>query len=378
MLNEKEMTAVTASVSPKARQSSKPNDIITENGGEIKSSDEDFAAYQREMLRQMDPSYLKTVTMPDLYNTVFERQSTLIEGLLPRGTYLFVGSPKVGKSFMMAQLAYHISTGTPLWGYKVHKSPVLYFALEDDYPRLQQRLYQMFGTNEAEDLHFATQSKKLGDGLEAQIEGFVKEHPSTGLIIIDTLKRIRDGSNEYSYAGDYDSVSRLKSIADSRKVSMLIVHHTRKMPSEDKFDMISGTNGLLGAADGAFVLSKKHRTDNAATLDITGRDQQDMRLKLTRDSDKLIWTLDGVETELWKQPPEPLLEKVAGLLTDNNNSWSGTPTELCEAINAEMKPNTLTLKLNVNAGRLYDEYGIKYENTRSHEGRRISLLKESA
>lgn len=378
MLNEKEMTAVTASEAPEARQSSQPNDIITENTGEIKSSDEDFAAYQREMLRQMDPSYLKTVTMPDLYNTVFERQSTLIEGLLPRGTYLFVGSPKIGKSFMMAQLAYQIGTGTQLWGYKVHKAPVLYFALEDDYPRLQQRLYQMFGTNEAEDLHFATQSKKIGDGLEAQIEGFIREHPSTGLIIIDTLKRIRDGSTECSYAGDYDSVANLKTIADNHKVSMLIVHHTRKMPSSDKFDMISGTNGLLGAADGAFVLSKKCRTDNEATLDITGRDQQDMRLKLTRDPDELIWTLDGVETELWKQPPEPLLDKVAGLLTDDNNSWSGTPTELCEAINADMKPNTLTLKLNVNAGRLYDEYGIKYENTRSHEGRRISLLKESA
>lgn len=35
--------------------------------------------------------------------------------------------------------------------------------------------------------------------------------------------------------------------------------------------MISGTNGLLGAADGAFVLSKKRRTDNNATLDVTGR-----------------------------------------------------------------------------------------------------------
>lgn len=376
MFNEKEMTAVTASAPSEAQQSSQPNNIITERDEEIKTFNENLAEYQKEMLRQMDPAYLKTVTMPDLYNTVFEKQSTLIEGLLPRGTYLFVGSPKVGKSFMMAQLAYHISTGTPLWNYRVHKAAVLYFALEDDYPRLQQRLYQMFGTNEAEDLYFATQSKKLGDGLEAQIEGFVKEHPATGLIIIDTLKRVRDGNGECSYSGDYDSVAKLKAIADNRKISMLIVHHTRKMPSDDKFDMISGTNGLLGAADGAFVLSKKSRTDNEATLDVTGRDQQDMRLKLSRDTDKLIWTLDGVETELWKQPPEPLLEKVAQLLTDDKNSWSGTPTELCEVINADMKPNTMTLKLNVNAGRLYDEYGIKYESTRSHEGRKISLIKE--
>lgn len=378
MNKEKEMTAVNTSAATEAQQSSQPDNIITENSGKIKSFDEEYDLYRREMLRQIDPTYLETVTMPDLYNTVYERQSGLIEGLLPRGTYLFVGSPKVGKSFMMAQLGYHISTGTPLWNYKVHKAPVLYFALEDDYPRLQQRLYQMFGTNEAEDLYFATQSKKLGDGLGTQIEGFISKHPKTGLIIIDTLKRIRDGSTECSYAGDYDSVAKLKAIADKRKVSMLIVHHTRKLPSSDKFDMISGTNGLLGAADGAFVLSKKHRTDNEAILDITGRDQQDMRLKLTRNINSLVWELDGVETELWKQPPDPLLEKVSQLLTADKAKWTGTPTELCEALSADMKPNTMTLKLNVNAGRLYDEYGIKYENTRSHEGRRISLLRESA
>ena len=41
--------------------------------------------------------------------------------------------------------------------------------------------------------------------------------------------------------------------------------------------MISGTNGLMGAADGAFVLSKDKRTSNNATLDVAGRDQQDMK-----------------------------------------------------------------------------------------------------
>ena len=49
---------------------------------------------QREMFRQMQPSYLQTVSMADLYETDFEAQSALIDNLLYRGTYLFVGSPK--------------------------------------------------------------------------------------------------------------------------------------------------------------------------------------------------------------------------------------------------------------------------------------------
>lgn len=79
---------------------------------------------------------------------------------------------------------------------------------------------------------------------------------------------------------------------------MLIVHHTRKQKAEDIFDMISGTNGLMGAADGAFVLSKEKRTSNNATLDVASRDQQDMKIHLVRDAEKLIWNFEKSETEL--------------------------------------------------------------------------------
>lgn len=236
MPDRNEMTAVNASTAIEARQSSQAqfdNNSIPDNPEKIKGSDDFYEDYFREMRRMMDPSYLKTVTMSDLYDTVFEAQTSLIEGLLCRGTYLFVGSPKVGKSFLMAQIAYHVSTGTPLWNYKVRKAPVMYFALEDDYARLQQRLYQMFGTDEAEDLHLATVSKKLGAGLEEQINGFIDSHLNTGLIIIDTLKRIRENTgSDYSYATDYDCVARLKAIADSRRITMLIVHHTRKQQAD--------------------------------------------------------------------------------------------------------------------------------------------------
>ena len=64
-----------------------------------------------------DPAYLHTVSMSELYETVYQSRPPVIDGLLYSGTYLFAGAPKVGKSFLMAQLAYHVSTGLPLWGY---------------------------------------------------------------------------------------------------------------------------------------------------------------------------------------------------------------------------------------------------------------------
>jgi RecA-family ATPase len=296
-----------------------------------------------------------------------------VDGLLYAGTYLFVGAPKVGKSFFVAQLAYHVSMGIKLWDYEVKKGTVLYLALEDTENRLQERLFRMYGTESAEDLHFTIWAKQLGSGLDEQLQRFVNEHPNTKLIIVDTLQKVREaGDNKFSYANDYEIVGKLKQFADKNHICLLLVHHTRKQQAEDKFDMISGTNGLLGAADGAFLLQKEKRTSDAATLDISGRDQQDQRLHLRRDADRLIWQFEKAETELWKAPPDPLLEAVAALVVEQP-LWSGTATELAEKLGLDMKPNTLSMRLNVSAGRLMDEYNVRYTNERSHAGRCITL-----
>lgn len=379
MESEKEMTAVITSVGADDGQSlnSNSDNSITDFDEKIKTFDESFDEYQREMRRMLDPSYLKTVTMNELYDTVYQSSSPIIEGLLNAGTYLFVGAPKVGKSFMMAQLAYHVSTGIPLWGYPVRRGTVLYLALEDDYGRLQKRLYKMVGTESAEDLFFSVSAGQLGNGLDEQLNRFVSEHRDTRLIIIDTLQKVREaGGENYSYASDYDIITRLKSFASSAGICLLLVHHTRKQASSDKFDMISGTNGLLGAADGAFLLQKEKRTADTATLDVSGRDQQDQRLYLVRNNETLAWDFVRAETELWKEPPEPLLEEVAKHFTEDNPKWIGTPTELAAILGVDMKPNTITMKLNINAGKLYDEYGIRYENKRTHDGRRVMIIRD--
>ena len=88
--------------------------------------------------------------------------------------------------------------------------------------------------------------------------------------------------------------------------------------------------------------------------------------------DRLVWQLERTETELWKPPPDLVLETVAALVT-KNMSWNGTATALVTELGLDLKPNTLTMRLNVNAGRLLNEYNIKYENHRSHSGRKITL-----
>ena len=354
------------------------NEIITTGNEEINPIDESLEEMLRQMQRMSDPSYLATMTMSQLYDTVYESRLPVIDGLLYPGTYLFVGAPKVGKSFLMAQIAYHVSTGLPLWNYFIHAGTVLYLALEDYYRRLQERLYRMFGVDGTDTLHFATCAKQLGAGLYEQLARFVSEHRDTRLINIDTLQKIREASGDsYSYASEYDIIGQLKHLADQTGIALLLVHHTRKQQADDKFDMISGTNGLLGAADGAFVLQKEKRTGNTAVLEVSGRDQPEQRLILKKNMERLVWELEKAETELWQVPPDPILEKVAALLSEDILEWSGTPTELAEALKLELKPNLLTKHLNVNVSRLFLECHTQYENIRTHAGRRIILKRVS-
>lgn len=317
---------------------------------------------------------LQTVSMTELYDTLYPPRTPVVDGFLYGGTYLFVGAPKVGKSFFMGQLAYHIAMGIPLWDYPVRKGTVLYLALEDDYARLQRRLSQMFGIESADNLYFATQAKTLKEGLDGELEEFVKQHTDARLIIIDTLQKVREvGGETFSYSNDYEIVTKLKAFSDKYGICLLVVHHTRKMESGDSFDMISGTNGLLGAADGAFIMQKKKRTDNTAVLDIVGRDQPDQELTIEFDRERCIWKFKKAETELWKQPPNPLLEAINEFLAEGRPEWEGTATELLKQLpDMQLSANVLSRKLNVVNSQLLNDYGIFYDNKRGHE-RRIIL-----
>ena len=176
----------------------------------------------RERIRRMnDPHYLHTVSMTELYQTAYKSRPPVIDGLLYSGAYILAGAPKIGKSFLVAQLAYHVSTGQRLWGYEVHQGTVLYLALEDDFQRIQSRMFMMYGVADTASLHFATAANKIGNGLDEQLENFIKEHPDTKLVIIDTMQKIREAGGEaYSYASDYEIIGKLKRFADRHKAEI--------------------------------------------------------------------------------------------------------------------------------------------------------------
>ena len=381
MTDEKKekMTALIPSVGADGGQSPLCNEtILTDNqqdGNHQSVEMEEMEAWLRQMRQMNSPDYLHTVWLTELYDTVYRSRMPVIENLLYTGAYILAGAPKIGKSFLVAQFAHHVSTGQPIWEYEI-KQPgaVLYLALEDDYQRLQERMARMFGVESDGELFFAVSAKQVGNGLDEQLAFFLREHPNTRLVIVDTLQKVREMSGDaYSYAGDYEIISRLKAFGEQHGVCVLIVHHTRKQPAGDSFETISGTTGLLGCADGAILMQKEKRTDNKAALDIVGLDQPDQKIYLIRDEVTLQWNFEKAERQLWKEPPDPILMAVAKLVTVKCPQWKGSATELAEALRLSIQPNALSKKLNVKAGKLMQEFGIRYENNRSRTGSNITL-----
>lgn len=379
-IDTKEKTAHNTSVGADVRQSiQKDSDHSipvsnAKHNGKMKNPTASPEEMSSKMQRMADPRYLQTLTMTQLFQTSYQSRPPIVENLLHSGAYLLAGAPKIGKSFLVAQIAYHVSTGQELWGFKVHQGTVLYLALEDDFQRIQNRMFMMYSVNDTPNLHFATNAEKLGKGLDEQLENFMREYPNTKLIIIDTMQKIREvGGEAYSYASDYEIIGKLKQFADKYCICVLTVHHTRKQPAGDAFEMISGTTGLLGCADGSLLMQKKKRTALEATIDVVGRDQQDQILYLKKDPETQIWNLERMETEPHREPPDPVLEAVARLVNVNQPEWAGSPSELAAAVQVDLAANALTKYLNVKSGRLLEEYHVSYENKARHAGRQVKL-----
>ena len=234
---------------------------------------------------------LHTITAEDLQNRTYEPTHFLVDELIPEGLHILAGAPKIGKSWLALWLCLCVAQGQALWNFATTQGEVLYLSLEDSFQRIQTRLIDL--TEDAPPtLHFAIMADTLKRGLEQQIEQFLTEHPDTKLVVIDTLQRVRSTGNDNNlYANDYQDIGLLKRLADKQHIAILLIHHLRKLHDDDPMNMISGSTGLSGAADSAFVLQKNARSANAASLHCTGRDIPDRTLKLELDEDDHVWKL---------------------------------------------------------------------------------------
>ena len=242
------------------------------------------------------PKRLAVIDGETLMDARLPKRNFCVETLLPEGISMLGGAPKVGKSQMVLLLALQVAKGEPIWNLPTKQGTVLYLALEDSLSRLQDRLNRL--TDEAPaSLYFATTAGTIGDELCMQISKFILEHPDTVLVIIDTFQIVRNNGIETSYANDYEEVRALKTLADEKKISLLLVHHLRKQGDSYALNKLSGTTGISGAMDAVFILDQSKRNANGATLFCTGRDIENREIEIQLKKENCEWELKGDSLE---------------------------------------------------------------------------------
>jgi hypothetical protein len=121
----------------------------------------------------------------------------------------------------------------------------------------------------------------------------------------------------------------LRKLATDLGVAIVVAHHTRKMEADDLIDKVSGTFGLVGAADTIIVIERR---GGGSIFDIRGRDVTADELATDFNKDTCRWIILGNAAEIhrsaerntilgiFREAGEPLtVELVTAWLNDVTN-----------------------------------------------------------
>ena len=187
--------------------------------------------------------------------------------------------------------------------------------------------------------------------------------------------------NQTGYDRDYDDFKVLKQIADKHNIGLMLIHHTRKMrdPS-DVFNELSGSVGVMGALDCAWVITKDDRYSEEGTLHITGRDMETQKLKIRFNKKTFQWEYIGTEEDIEAQrlqaeyDQSPIVETIKKLVKQGGGHWEGSASDIksaskylsCEIYEDVRKVGALINKFEA---LLYFD-GIDYKTDRNKRGRK--------
>lgn len=230
-------------------------------------------------------SSIRKVT--DVVKIVHGAKQFLVDKFLPRGVWVLISRPKMGKTWLTLQLALAASKGGFFLGYKVTKCKVLMLLFEETDDRLQSRIKHLNGgvmpsDEDLKNLLVITLDKLIdnpfpkGEQGCAVIRRIIENDPSIGLVIIDTFSLFRDHDADYGggiYDKDYAAVMPLIRLGSELSISIVCVHHERKgatvagKTDVDFMESASGSAGITAAFEGVMRIEGM-RTEEAEDDDL--------------------------------------------------------------------------------------------------------------
>lgn len=264
----------------------------------------DLALAYRWPTDQMRPKSAG-ITAAELQRKQFAPLRWIVEGMVPEGALLIAGRPKSKKSWLALGISLAVAmNGRALGSLPVLGGRVLYLDLEGNQRRIQERIRTILGRESIawpENFHLFTAGEwPTGEeALPALVQWF-RDYPDTTLVVIDVLQdfrpAIKKGENPYDY--DRNTLKAVNQLAEANHATVIIIHHTRKMKSEDAADEISGTLGAPSAVATYWVLSRAEDGKHTI-LTPNGRDlRHDDKLALLWDPLSCLHTIDGTADQV--------------------------------------------------------------------------------
>lgn len=255
----------------------------------------------------------------------------LIEGVLREGeTMNIIAAPKVGKSWLVLQLAHCVATGSPWLGHACARKKVLYVDNELHHETFFWRLTEVenamkIDPNElAEWLVIDLLRGKL-EGIERTLaawEARIREE-HIGLLIIDAFYRaLPEGCEENSNSDMRKVYNLLDHFAQSTGAAIVLVHHTSKGDQSEKqvTDVGAGAGTVSRAADTHLVILPHPKMKGYAQLQATTRSFPALDAWCLRRT-KNIWKLVPLKEQT---PPEnPVLIPTIMTLTNALHDLDG-------------------------------------------------------
>ena len=358
----------------------------TTNAGREPTEKKAVATSENGVIKPITPTFkTEYFTLDDLMTEKITPIEFTVDGLIPSiGLSAIVGKPKVGKSFMVADMAYQIVTGGAFIGKACEQKEVLYYALEDNKQRLKERFGKIMEEKERLPFHMSIKVPDLDHGFLSELDEFLKSHPNVKVVFIDTFKKVRGRSlpRENAYDWDYREAGALQQFAVKKEIAIILLHHLKKGQTvNDPTEDISGSNGLFGALDTALIIVKENRSDKTAKLYTIGRDIEEESYQIEFSDCK--WKLLGLAEEYERQQAElefrrsPIVKTITRLLGKNKGYWKGTASELMEEgkqiTGQSIAPNStaLGMKLTKLSEQLKEYEFISYNTVSGKNGNKM-------